>query len=105
VDQALAGFLLIGAPVVVLGALLVALARWSRRKNVELTTAAGVLKHADWVGALRRREFRTAVRLYFFGTLSREDERIGNALAVGVLVLVLTVLGAVAILILGSIAK
>ena len=78
--------LLLTLPILV-GAVFLILSRRARTRNQAILASGGDPKHDFWLHALRARKYRLAAHLFFFGNLAPLEQRIGNALALGVVVL------------------
>jgi hypothetical protein len=63
------------------------LSRRARVRNQAILARGGDPKHDFWLDAFRARKYRLAAHLSFFGNLPPLEQRIGNALALGVVVL------------------
>jgi hypothetical protein len=77
--------LLLTLPILV-GAIFLILSRRARMRNQAILASGGDPKHDFWLYALRARKYRLAAHLFFFGNLPPLEQRIGNALALGVVV-------------------
>ena len=94
-NQSLVMFLIFAAPIIAAGVLLIALARWSRRRNAELqsrargssTQSVGASSNA-FDQAWGRGHFRASCRALFLSELSPFEAVLGKFLAMAVVILV-----------------
>ena len=78
--------LLLTLPILV-GLIYLLLSRRARVRNQAIVASGGDPKHDFWLYAFRARKYRLAAHLFFFGNLPPLEQRIGNALALGIVVL------------------
>jgi len=86
----LLGLLTIVAPIILLGAALIAVSKWARGRNVEMKRRGGTTSAMDAPKALLERDLPKYAKLLFFGDSTAFERVLGRFLAIGVILFVVT---------------